>query len=56
MVIYLNSLKELYGDKWKIVERDGKFTAVNKTDGTQHVDKTYAEMLEALKLKLLQKR
>jgi len=47
--IDLNSLKELYGDKWKIVERDGKFTAVNKTDGTQHVDKTYAEMLEALK-------
>ncbi len=47
--IELNALKELYGDKWKIVELDGKFTAVNKTDGTQHVDKTYQEMLEALK-------
>jgi len=44
----LNSLKELYGDKWKIVERDGTFTAVHKETGEQKTADSYSNMLKEL--------
>ncbi len=44
----LNALKELYGDKWKIVEVDGTFTAVHKETGEQKTADSYSNMLKEL--------